>query len=157
MMPFLFLAAILFAIPTGGVSLIAFIVFFVGKHYLKGKSRAQFGKQQAATRAVVRGTTTTGARERPTWLDTSDEEVFFSGVSKLAVRYSVPFAYVAHGFASPDSSAVLFKLAAEMEARGASFTQQQLAAADFIRESWTELDQSDKQLIHELDRKTGRP
>ena len=72
------------------------------------------------------------------------EEEFFNGVAKLVSRTPVPFLYVAHGFMSPDCASILFGLAANMEAQGASFPEQQLATAKFIEEMWNDLSAPDK-------------
>jgi len=123
------------------------LVIFFGRAVLQAKARMHFADELAAKRDL--GQAPAGS---PSWLGTAKEEEFFNGVSKLAYKSAVPVTYVVNGFASPQSSAVIFSLAANMEARGASFAEQQLAAANFVVDAWMELGEDDKAYIAEMER-----
>ncbi|QGM48264.1 hypothetical protein [Methylocystis heyeri] len=83
--------------------------------------------------------------KRPSWIGNNrKEKEFFDGVMTFSSRLSVPAAYIMHGFMSPQSSDVMFGFAANMESKGASFTQQQMATATFIEGAWDDMSSDDK-------------
>jgi hypothetical protein len=144
----LFLAAILFAIPTAGLSLLAFVIYLLARSYLAAKVRVYEVDRRAAERAIDDAPGLPGpdkdAPDQPSWYNTQMEKTFFDGVSKIGARKGVPLLYIAHGFANPDTASMLFRFAAVMESRGRSFMEQQMGVAEFIAGSWGDLNTNDQ-------------
>ena len=145
----LFLAAILFAIPTSGLSLLAFLIYLLAHSYFTAKVRMYEVDRRAAERAVDGNPDAApdldkDAPNHPSWYDTEMEKTFFEGVLKLGTRKQIPPIYIAHGFANPDSALVLFRFAAVMENRGRSFTEQQMGVAEFMAGCWADLGAADQ-------------
>jgi hypothetical protein len=98
--------------------------------------RYQMANRQVDTETV---------RRSPSWLSSSKKEkAFFDGVIMFVGRGSSPIAFAMRGFMSPQSTEVLFSFAANLESQGASFTEQQMASAKFIEQSWVELSSEDR-------------
>ena len=84
---------------------------------LKGKARVHGADYRQSVSQVDADLGKRKILTEPSWLkDSEKEKLFTNRVLMLMRRTSVPFAYSVRGFMSPYSSAVLFALAAKMEA-----------------------------------------
>ena len=63
-MTMLFLLALLLAWPTAGLSIVAYIAYFLFQSWLRAKTRMHHADKSSAQRAVVEGST-----RLPSWFD----------------------------------------------------------------------------------------
>lgn len=78
-----------------------------------------------------------GNGRQPSWHSNSDRLLaFHSGIRALSMKRGVLDEYIDHVFANENNCQRLISYAGAMEARGAGFAEQQLAAADQIFEWW---------------------
>ena len=128
----LFLAALLIAIPSSGLSILAYLGFLMAKAFLKAQARMLYADGQQALRDLEASRQTP-----PTWGSNRDSvQTFLDGVLKLAVREGVPIPYIEMVFLREEFAATLTNLVGEMDKRGRSFHEQQRAAADLIVAAW---------------------
>jgi hypothetical protein len=146
MVTILFIAALVFAIPTYGLSLIAYFGFLVASRVLKAKERMHYADTQRALRHIE-----TAPPERPSWGSNKHTiEVFSYSLTKMATRNEVPAAYVNTIFQELEFIKKIMSLVAALERSGSSFVEQQMAAADFVLASWNRLSDQDKAMISDL-------
>ena len=73
----------------------------------------------------------------PSWLSNSDRlEEFLSGTQSLSLSRDVPDGYVRHILANQDNYRRLVSYVGALEAREATFAEQQMAVTDLILEWW---------------------
>lgn len=131
-MVILFLVALLFAWPTAGISIIAYVAFAVFKSYLNAKSRINYGNKRRAEREIG-----SGAKHIPSWVGDNDEnQIFVEVIQKGAMRKGVPQTFLWAVLGDTDTFRNLVYLAGAMEHEGASFLEQQLAVSDKIVQMW---------------------
>ncbi|GGC16997.1 hypothetical protein GCM10007205_27460 [Oxalicibacterium flavum] len=121
------------------------ILSFVIYSILKGKSRKNHIDYLRAVRDLDASIAQGQKNSVPSWLKNDDKErQFTNAVLALIRKTTVPLTYAVRGFMSPDASAVLFGLAANMETQGATFIEQQIAAVRYIEENWNQLSLNDQ-------------
>jgi hypothetical protein len=141
-MVILFLLALLLAWPTMGLSLVAYVAFFVFKSYVTAKSRMHDADQRRAVREVL-----AGGRHVPTWAGRDDKrQEFIESIQALAVRKGVPQTFLWAILADKETFQGLIFLAGAMEREGASFVGQQMAVCDRLLEIWRDAPLSVKNL-----------
>ena len=78
-----------------------------------------------------------GNGRQPSWHSNSDRLLaFHSGIRALSMKRGVLDEYIDHVFANENNCQRLISYAGAMEARGATFVEQQMAVADQILEWW---------------------
>jgi hypothetical protein len=132
MMVLLFLLAVLFAWPTAGLSIVAYIAFAVFKAYLNAKARMHYANERRAEREVQ-----SGGRRVPSWAGSkSENQIFVEAIQKMAVRKGVPQTFLWAVLHDENTFRNLVFLAGAMEREGASFVEQQLAVSDKLVQMW---------------------
>lgn len=122
-MVIMFFLALIFAWPTSGLSILAYIVLLFAWAFLKAKMRMYHADKQHALREIG-----AGGGKFPSWARDKDEvEVFICGVQKTGRRNGLSESFMEASLSNPLIVNSLFKYAGAMEAQGASFIEQQLA------------------------------
>ncbi len=130
----LFLIALLLAWPTAGLSIIAYVAFAVFRSYVDAKARIHHGNERRASRGVA-----SGERRVPSWADNEDEcEIFVEVIQKMAQKRGVPQTFLWAILGDKSTFRNIIFLAGEMEREGASFIEQQMAAAGKLEEIWND-------------------
>lgn len=125
-MVLLFLLAVLLAIPTAGISIIAYVAFAVFQSYVNAKSRMHFANERSAERDFQ-----SGGRHIPSWAGNNDENhIFVEVIQKGAIRRGVPQTFLWAVLGDEDTFRDLVFFAGSMEREGASFVEQQVAVSD---------------------------
>jgi len=128
----LFLIALFLAWPTGGLSIVAFIVFVVAKGYFKGKSRLHDANVRHAEKAI-----NSGELYPPSWEnDDSKIELFIGVVSGGATEKGVAKAFSVNLLNDPTGRKMMFWFAGALERSGASFIEQQMACIEKMVNVW---------------------
>jgi len=131
-MVMLFLLAVLLALPTAGLSVIAYVAFAVLKSYLDAKSRIHYANERRADREVK-----SGGKHVPSWAGNNDEnQIFVEVIQKGAVRKGVPQTFLLAVLGDSDTFQDLVFMAGAMEREGASFIEQQVAVSDRLVDIW---------------------
>ena len=131
-MVILFLVALLFAWPTAGLSIVAYVAFAVFTSYLTAKSRHHDANARRAEREVR-----TGKKRVPTWAGDGDERhIFVEGIQKGAMRKGVPQTFLWAILSDNETFQELVFFAGAMEDQGASFIEQQIAVSDRLMGMW---------------------
>ena len=140
-MVILFLAALILAWPTAGLSIVAYIVFLVARGYLQGKAISNDINKEQAMRDLANGAPPT----LPSWATDSDKaELFLRTLAELVPRKGVAESYVAASISNKDTLRVLLVFAGQLERRGSSFTEQQVGTAELMEKMWGRLDGASK-------------
>ncbi|WP_413877103.1 hypothetical protein [Albidovulum sp.] len=128
----LFLVALLFAWPTAGLSIVAYVAFAVFKSYLNAKVRIHDANERRAEREVR-----AGKEKVPTWAGDGDERrIFVEVIQKGAMRKGVPQTFLWAVLSDNDTFQNLVYFAGAMEDQGASFIEQQIAVSDKLVGMW---------------------
>jgi hypothetical protein len=131
-MGILFLVALVLAWPTSGLTIVAFIIFAIGRSFVQAKRRMQYANEKRAERAFIKG-----EDSLPSWIEKADEEeVFFGAIRAMVIRKGVPADFVDHVLQDSESTSAFLHFAGAMEAEGASFIEQQLAVSTKFRQYW---------------------
>lgn len=131
-MVMLFLVALLFAWPTAGLSIIAYVAFSIFKSYLSAKTRIHYVNERSAEREVR-----SGAQYVPSWArDKTENEIFVEVIQKGAMIKGVPQTFLWAVLGDTDTFKGLVYLAGAMEHEGASFLEQQIAVSDKLVKMW---------------------
>jgi len=126
----LFIAALVLAWPTAGLSIVAYIAFLFFQGYMKAKTRMHHADKLRSARDV-----TSGGGRLPSWMGNRDKiSEFIYGVEKLAEREGVPIIMSSQLMLHEELQKNLMRYAGAMEARGASFTEQQMTVAEKLVE-----------------------
>lgn len=148
-----FLIALVFLIPTYGLSLLVYFGIIVARGMFKANARMHHANKQQALRDVVEasaGSPESTACTEPSWIGDRDEEEIFSAVLiKACARKGIPPLYVKGLCAQPEFRQLLMTFIGSLESQGSSFIQQQMEAADFIEMAWSRLSEENKSLIRE--------
>ncbi len=129
-MAILFVIALLLAWPTSGLSILAYIALMVVRGILQAKARMHHADKAQAKREV-----SAGAGRLPSWLADRDKiEEFVHGIENVAEHRGVPKLFSAMILQDPELQKELMYYAGSMEAQGASFIGQQMAAVDKLVE-----------------------
>ncbi|MGO9388733.1 hypothetical protein [Rhodoblastus sp.] len=132
-MGILFLLAVLLAWPTAGLSVVAYIAFFIFQSLLKAKTRMHHSDKLAAQRAVR-----AGSERVPTWAGTRDKsETFVYTIQNFAMEHGVPQAFLQAVLGDSNTFKTLVHYAGAMEEEGASFIEQQMAVSEKLIELWS--------------------
>lgn len=133
-MAILFLIALLLAWPTVGLSLVAYIVLMVVRSYLQARARMHHADKAMAQREV-----SAGVQRFPSWMAQRDKiEEFVYGIENLAEHRGVPKLFSAMILQDQELQKNLFYYMGAMEAQGAPFLGQQVAAAEKLVELYQE-------------------
>lgn len=139
-MVILFLIALLFAWPTGGLSLLAYFVLLGLKSYLKAKARMNYANTKRAERSLKDGKQTL-----PSWMSDKEEiAIFVETIQKYAQHKGVPIVFLQAILANNDTLMNLINFAGAMELEGSSFLEQQAAVSEKLILLWSEAPQSVK-------------
>lgn len=131
MLVILFLAALLFAIPTYGLSLLAYFGFLIIRGYFMAKGRIHYANEIEAQRVVNEG-----KGRFPSWMgDKGETLIFIEAVQGVLAHKGVPLVFTQAVMATDEFKQML-RHAGEMEALGASFISQQVSVQDKIYELW---------------------
>lgn len=140
-MAILFLVAVLFAFPTYGLSLLAYLILVVVRGVNKAKSRMHHANVVEARRELEAAQ----SFSLPSWsLDSEEAEVFGRVLVMAVERKGIPRSYPVMVLKT-DASQVLLGYASLLEKRGSSFVEQQAACIDFVEEMWQRLDAEHKE------------
>ncbi len=127
-----FLVALLFAFPTGGLSLIAWIAYVFFRQYLVAKTRVRMGNEYAARRAID-----AGQRRVPSWAAHANErKIFVEVIQQVAMSQGVPQSYLSDILSDGKTFEYLVYYAGALEQQGASFIEQKASVADQLVERW---------------------
>lgn len=88
-MGILFLLALLFAWPTGGMSLLIYGCFFVGRVYIEKKSKQHVNHERCAMNKAL-----DGVAGSPSWMNSKDQkEIFTRVIKEILTRKKVPLLF----------------------------------------------------------------
>ncbi len=133
----LFLLALLLAWPTAGLSIVAYIAYFLFQSWLRAKTRMHHADKSSAQRAVVEGST-----RLPSWFDNrKKQELFIEIIQQPAGHHNVPQNFLNDVLGNGNAAMQLMRYAGALEVEGASFKEQQIAVANKLIELWNERDQ----------------
>lgn len=123
------------------VGIIAAIFFSA---FVKANRRMQYADTRSAMRAV-----SSGGTRPPSWIrDKNRVHEFYGVVGKFAVHKGVPQDFVAKAMATVTNVSLgLTHCAGAMEAQGASFNAQKLAAADMLFTMWSNTTAEERRLL----------
>lgn len=86
-----------------------------------------------------------GEGRPPSWLQTSARvDAFFAGVQELSFSRNIPAGYVHNVLASEINYRRIIWYAGALEARKATFAEQQIAVADLVLEWWISQDRIER-------------
>lgn len=129
-MVILFFVALFLAWPTAGLSILAYIALMVVRGIIQAKARMHHADKAQAMRDVSAGTV-----RFPSWLSDRDKiEEFVHGIENVAEHSGVPKLFSAMILQDPELQKELLYYVGSMEANGASFIGQQMAAAEKLVE-----------------------
>ena len=129
-MVILFFVALFLAWPTAGLSILAYIALMVVRGIIQAKARMHHADKAQAMRDVSAGTV-----RFPSWLSDRDKiEEFVHGIENVAEHSGVPKLFSAMILQDPELQKELLYYVGSMEANGASFIGQQMAAAENLVE-----------------------
>jgi len=133
-MVILFLIALLFAWPTGGLSLLAYFALLGVRSYLKAKVRMNYANTKRAERSL------NGEKKTlPSWIADKDEiAIFIETIQKAAQHKGVPIVFLQALLGNNDTLMSLVNFAGAMELEGSSFLEQQVAVTDRLVAYWNE-------------------
>lgn len=140
-MAILFFIALILAWPTSGLSLVAYLAFFVISSIFKAKSRMHNANQMGAMRDLLAGTLI-----MPSWSSNAERrDEFVYSIQRAAAHKGVQESYLQETLMNPEALTSLVHYAGAMEQRGASFIEQQAAVAEMLVELWRRLGQEEQQ------------
>jgi hypothetical protein len=146
-MIFLFLLALVFAIPTTGLSIVAFVAFAAFKGYAKGRffrARAEERDQQDPVALSAQEP----ALIPPSWsTDPSKMIIFRRSIETLTTINGIPAIYIQILFNQPDALETTLGCVGLAEREGVSFEDQQFVGIGFVNQMWTQLDEKNKQMF----------
>lgn len=139
-----FIAAVLFAIPTFGISLLAFLGYVVLGGVLKGKERAGLASERRHKRHMNETgkeiIALKGNMNGPSWAqDYSTQLKFAQGMINILGQKGIPEAYLNFATGVPEFSHGLMIMAGGMERKGSTLVEQQAAAALLVEIAWDRL------------------
>ena len=138
-MKILFIIAVLLAWPTYGVSLLVFVGLMIVRGVMLAKVRMHHADEAQARRDVA-----VGSGRLPSWLGDRDKvEEFVHGIERVAERDGVPILASAMILQNPKLQREVIELAGAMEAKGAPFIGQQMAAAQRLVELYSAQNERD--------------
>ncbi len=124
----LFIVALVLAWPTAGLSIVAYIAYLVFRGYVQARSRMHGANQLRSARDISEG-----KGRLPSWMGNRDKiSEFIFGVEQLALRAGVPIVLSSQIMLHDDVQRNLMHYAGAMEARGATFAEQQMAVAEKV-------------------------
>lgn len=133
-MAILFLIALLLAWPTAGLSLLAYIFLMIGRAWLQARMRMHH-----ADKLRAKGEVSAGAQRLPSWMANRDKiEEFVHGIQNFAEHKGVPILFSAMVLQDERLQRNLMYYVGAMEAQGAPFVGQQMAAAERLVEMYQE-------------------
>ena len=132
-MVILFFVALLLAWPTAGLSILAYIGLMVVRGILQAKVRMHHADKVQAQREV-----NAGVVRLPSWLADRDKiQEFVHGIESVAEHRGVPKLFSAMILQNPEFQKELMHYVGSMEAQGAPFIGQQMAAAERLVELYS--------------------
>ncbi|MBU4610534.1 hypothetical protein IMZ29_08275 [Achromobacter sp. GG226] len=132
-MTILFLVALLFAIPTYGLSLLVYFGLVLFAAHVRAKERMHHANSVRADREWAQEEQPT----MPSWFrNASKVETFEYAVINVVRRNGVPDHFVVAAFTNEQAHMSLMSYAAQLERQGSSFIEQQMGVADKIQEMW---------------------
>lgn len=145
-MTILFLLAVLFAIPTSGLSLVAYFALFIFNAWRKAQDRIFYVDTMRAYRSAA-NQTEWSPRGEPLLKRSEDADVFWYGVFKLAERRRVPRLYSERLQRDQDFTELLRSILNSLDADGHSFTSRQIAAVDLIERCWERMGSEEQAMV----------
>ena len=137
-----FILALLFAIPTYGLSLLVYFGLMVAGRLMKEKARMHHADKLRAMRKL-NDTVTTGkmpTKFAPTWsVDRQKADIFLESVIKGAIASDIPEGFIFGLFEDNEFIRLLMIYVANLESEGSSFFEQQLASVDFVETAWNKV------------------
>ncbi|QEI05151.1 hypothetical protein FXN63_04350 [Pigmentiphaga aceris] len=131
-MVILFFAALILALPTAGLSIVAYIAVLIARSYFRARGRMHHANEKRAERAVVNG-----ENRLPSWVgQETEQDVFLYAVRSFTLRKGVPADFVDAVLQDKNSFTSLMHLAGAMEVEGSSFMDQQLAVSTKLLQYW---------------------
>lgn len=135
-----FLLAVLLAIPTLGLSIVAFLAVAFFKSYAINKARDHLVNEGRADDVFL-----SDERHAPSWANSKDEIIIFTKiVMKGALRNGAPDDFIEKMLHNTESFLELIHFAGAMEQQGASFSEQGVAVANKITQAWNKSLRNDK-------------
>jgi hypothetical protein len=115
----------------------------LGGGVIQAKIAAFDSKKREAMRDLLQG-----QGIRPSWVtDELRQEQFVTVIRHLAHRKSVPHSFISETLHDVASFKALVHFAGALEQRKASFSEQQMAVAEFLTQLWGKLDR-DRKALH---------
>ena len=134
----LFILALIFAIPTYGLSVVAWFIVLYVQNYIKVKYSKYRANKKMALEEISSVINTSRNRFEvirrlpdPTWLTKRSDEFFYS-ISQRAIENKIPKEVVSRLFESLEVLSLLTGIAAIMERKGASFVEQQTFVLELL-------------------------
>jgi len=126
------------------VILVVCIAAFCIRVFIKAKSRIHFADTRHAMREFEKGNS-----QPPSWsLDKTRTQEFLYVVRKLATRKGVPEDFASKAvLALTNASVALVHYTGTVEAQGASFDSQKVAAADFLYTLWNNASPAERMVL----------
>lgn len=129
-MGILFIIAIILAWPTFGLSIVAYVVFYI---FNRAKTRMHYADTMRAQRAMA-----AGEGRAPSWAgNRSKNEQFIYAIQEFAMNNGVPQTFLTAVLHHEETFTSLVHYAGAMEREGASFEEQELAVSNKLIEMWS--------------------
>jgi len=129
----LFLLALLLALPTAGLSIVAFLALLGVRAYLRAKANMHHSNKRNAERSM-----NSAEFRLPSWANDKEKAlIFLETIQQLAMRQGVPRRFLQGLLSDLDVANGIFLFAGAMEKEGASFFEQQEACAEKLVGTWS--------------------
>lgn len=150
----LFLLAILLAIPTYGLSVLAFIAYVIGRAVLTAESRMRAADVKRAYREGQSSVNVSGHQSNQA--SAEKIKIYWDGVVEMAERRGVPAVYSNALILAPDAAKNFKTYINDSVGTDSSFLAKQTAGADYIVMSWNRMSREQKGPIIEMARQGVR-
>lgn len=131
-MGILFLLSLLLAWPSGGLSILLFIIIYLAAKLLKEKQTHHARRERDAAKNILSGET-----GYPSWMRDKDElDIFITVVGISLSKRNIPDTFLKSILQNKISADSVFVYAYNLEKEGSSFIEQQVAVTDMLDSLW---------------------
>lgn len=145
----LFVLAILFAIPSYGLSLLAFVAYVIINGVLKANARMRRADQKQASRAAYTAKPVTSSIGQSGSRDTARGEAFWERVLQRVEERGIPALYANSLIAIPGTGEEFKAHVLETVGANGTVLEKEIAFADLLEMAWDRLPYEQKGPIRE--------
>ncbi|MHC5226139.1 hypothetical protein [Ignatzschineria sp. LJL83] len=107
------------------------VIYILLASFSRANKRMYYADKQASLRQISEG-----SGRLPSWVHTSETDIFINAIHQLLIRNGIPSNKSKLLLANENTQLLILYVAGNMEEKGASFVQQEIAAMELVLDIW---------------------